>query len=221
LANLDPQSICDCIYDAIQKRWQQHKDLHNIVKDETLQRDVAELRSLSCIGAGLGGKTLASIFRSMCFDYRHYCGGLPDLLLFRARYTETNDRSTSLVDLGEWIGESFSKEKIEKGCIQAGLSMLRDDEFLGCSKNGDTIGVSQRNGSPKSAPIESITILPTKLSLRHNEKDVVVDTMLVEVKSANDRLDVRQEDWLNILDTKGRVCKFENKKESKKTSMKK
>jgi hypothetical protein len=215
LAHLDPQSICDSIYNAIQKRWQQHKDLHSIVKDESLQSDVAELRSLSCVAAGLGGKTLASIFRSMCFDYRHYCGGLPDLLLIRARFVKTRDSPTSLVDLGEWIGESFSKENIEQGSIQAGLNMLRDDEFLGCSKNGDSVG-TQRNSSRKSTPIEPITVMPRKLSLRHSEKDVVVDTVLVEVKSANDRLDARQEDWLNILGTNGRVCKFESKKDMKK-----
>jgi hypothetical protein len=36
----------------------------------------------------------------------------------------------------------------------------------------------------------------------------------VEVKSQNDRLDGRQEDWLNIIDNAGgyaRVCKFVGK----------
>jgi hypothetical protein len=48
--------------------------------------------------------------------------------------------------------------------------------------------------------------------------------MFVEVKSHSDRLDSRQEDWLNILDLHGnaRVCKFEkapkqNKNEKKKS----
>jgi hypothetical protein len=33
---------------------------------------------------------------------------------------------------------------------------------------------------------------------------------MVEVKSSNDRLDPRQEDWLNVIDRHGRarVCKF-------------
>jgi hypothetical protein len=45
--------------------------------------------------------------------------------------------------------------------------------------------------------------------------------MFVEVKSLNDRLGGRQEDWLNVLDRIGnaRVCKFgKRKKASKKTA---
>lgn len=91
--------------------------------------------------------------------------------------------------------------------------MLQDDEFLGCSKNGDSIGSSHKQGSSRTTPLEPITILPPKLSLEHNGKAVKVDTLLVEVKSANDRLDARQEDWLNVLGAKARVCKFHNKKE--------
>ena len=214
LSGLDPQSICNGLHDAVQKRWQHKDNMAEILKDESLQRDAKQLRSLSCIAAGLGGEVLARIFRPMCFDYRHFCGGLPDLLLVRARYSN-ND--TSLVDLGDWIGEAFSDEHIEKGKIKQGENMLRDDEFLGCTKNGDALGSSQKNIS-KTTPIEPITILPPRLSLEHNGKEVKVDTVLVEVKSANDRLDARQEDWLNILDESGRVCKFENKKEGKKRS---
>ena len=53
--------------------------------------------------------------------------------------------------------------------------------------------------------------MPEKLSLSHNSRVVKVECMFVEVKSQNDRLDARQEDWLNILDRFGnaRVCKFE------------
>mmetsp|Transcript_1828 Transcript_1828/g.2698 ORF Transcript_1828/g.2698 Transcript_1828/m.2698 type:complete len:90 (+) Transcript_1828:163-432(+) len=52
--------------------------------------------------------------------------------------------------------------------------------------------------------------LPPKLSLDHNGRKIKVQCMFVEVKSANDRLDGRQEDWLNVLDRHGsaRVCKF-------------
>jgi hypothetical protein len=39
--------------------------------------------------------------------------------------------------------------------------------------------------------------------------------MFVEVKSANDRLSERQEDWLSILEPLARVCKFVNAKEEK------
>lgn len=209
---LDPQSLCDSIYHAVQKRYQSHPDINGVLKDESLQRDMAQLRTLSCIAAGLGGKTLASIFRTLCFDYRHYCGGLPDLLLVRATYIKESG-GTSLVDLSDWIGESFSD--VENGSAQRGASMITDDEFLGCSKNGDGLVGSQKS-SRKSSTMEPIASLPVRLSLKYSEKDIVVETLLVEVKSANDRLDPRQEDWLNILDSNARVCKFETKKKAKK-----
>ena len=214
ISHLDQQSLCDSIFHAVQKRYESHQDVNGVLRDESLQRDMAQLRTLSCVAAGLGGKALAAIFRSLCFDYRHYCGGLPDLLLVRATYINENG-GTSLVDLSE-IGESFSD--VENGSAQRGASMIIDDEFLGCSKNGDSLLGSQQS-SRKASTIEPITSLPVRLSLKYSDKDVVVETILVEVKSANDRLDPRQEDWLNILDSKARVCKFESKKTKKAKSL--
>eukprot|EP00804_Cyclotella_cryptica_P013630 CCRYP_012948-RA/>CCRYP_012948-RA protein AED:0.21 eAED:0.21 QI:450/1/1/1/0/0/2/121/1455 len=217
ISRLGPQSICDILYDAVQQRWQRHENAHLVQKDKTLQKDMMDLRSLSCVAAGLGGAALASICRSLCFDYRHYSGGLPDLLLIRARYVADADSDvpSTLVDLGDWVGEAFAKENIERGRIVNGLNMLMDDEFLGCSKNGDGLIGSQRrdNSTGKVSLGESLASLPPRLLLSHNGKKVVVDTIFVEVKSANDRLDGRQEDWLNILDrtANARVCKFEKK----------
>ena len=222
LTHLDSQSICNNLHGCIQRRYLQHKSVEGIIADESLQRDMRELRSLSCVAAGLGGKVLASVFRSLCFDYRHYSGGLPDILLIRAQYANS-DGPSSLVNLGDWIGEEFAKDNIEKGCIQRAVSMLKDDEFLGCSKNGDGLVINarpQNSNTQKVAPNEPVTSLPPKLILIHDGKDVAVDTILVEVKSANDRLDLRQEDWLNILDVNARVCKFENKNTQKKKRMK-
>ena len=61
-----------------------------------------------------------------------------------------------------------------------------------------------------------VPAFPAKLQLVHNEEPVAVDCMFVEVKSENDRLDARQEDWLNIIDVfaDARVCKFGSKKKS-------
>jgi hypothetical protein len=206
---LDSQSICHSLYDAVRKRFNLYESSRDVVKDKILQRDMAELRSLSCVAAGLGGAALSSIFRCFCYDYRHYCGGLPDLLLVRARYVRNAEEST-LVDLGDWIGEGFSK-----GRILSGLYMLSDDDFLGCSKNGDGLSGSQRRRTSSSRVMEEpFTSLPQNLCLVHNSKEVFVETVFVEVKSASDRLDARQEDWLNILDgvSNARVCKFESKK---------
>ena len=36
------------------------------------------------IAAGLGGVALAAILAALCLNYKHFGGGLPDLLLMRA-----------------------------------------------------------------------------------------------------------------------------------------
>lgn len=61
--------------------------------------------------------------------------------------------------------------------------------------------------------------MPLRLMLEHGGRAVRVECMMVEVKSANDRLDARQEDWLNILDQHGnaRVCKFEDTRKKRRT----
>ena len=172
---------------------------------------------------------LAAIFRCLFFDYRHYSGGLPDLLLVRALYDDNGEDnghdndSCKLVDLGEWVGESFSQEHQSKEQIKKAANMFedRDDEFLGCSKVGDSGGrtnnsfqkkgrrqssqKSQEEAKPKAPPE-----MPTGLDFHHNGRKVRAECLFVEVKSQNDRLDARQEDWLNILDKYGnaRVCKF-------------
>ena len=71
------------------------------------------------LAAGFGGLQLSAMFHCLLFDYRHYSGGLPDLLLVRARYetpgaVAEHEKPLSLIDLGAWVGKEFSTElKIE------------------------------------------------------------------------------------------------------------
>ena len=245
LTNLEamtPQEICNAVYESVMQRLQLVTDeklgpIHP--KDVFLSRDIGELRTLCLIAAGLGGRSLAAIFRCLCFDYRHYSGGLPDLLLGRALYVEggtENDGAGDgeLVDLGDWIGEAFSSESIKEGEVVKLARILadRDDEFLGCDKVGESgaSASSKRWSQRKHQPVRSFNQatsqdnskngvdagnpLPSKLILSHNGRSIRCECMFVEVKSANDRLDVRQEDWLNVLDRVGnaRVCKFDKQK---------
>ena len=173
---------------------------------------------------------VAAIFRCYFFDYRFYSGGLPDLLLVRAKFTST----TTLVDLGDWIGEAFDAKYIAELEAHQRASLLgdRDDDFLGCSKVGDSGGggnsrsrSTSRNRQPPNsvqAAVSSIPELPERLELSHNGTPVDVECMFVEVKSLNDRLDARQEDWLNVLSKFGsaRVCKFGDGKEKGKKGKK-
>jgi len=222
LSHQTDQSMCDLVYDSVKARWDSHANDESRMKDVNLLGDVAELRTLSMIAAGLGGRALSSMFRALAFDYRHYSGGLPDLLLARARYHQTctsgDNEDTQFVDLGEWIGEAFCKDYVEEENLNRSIRMLadKDDDFLGCSKNVDS-GQNKFSSKKKRQKISVLPTFPSKLELVHHEKQVVVDCMFIEVKSANDRLDARQEDWLNIIDmcAGARVCKFGSKKQSK------
>jgi hypothetical protein len=239
LSKLDGENLSNFVYDSINNRVQYVNSSHR--PDLTLEHDVQHTRTLSMLAVGFGGKMLASIFRCFFFDYRHYSGGLPDLLLVRALYeksTATDDEQ--LVVLGEWVGETFSEKHQDAVKAKQAYQLLggdTDDDFLGCSKVGDSGGRNTNSRFKRSSRTrnsfgptneneedEVNVSMPDRLSLNHNSRSIKVECMFVEVKSHSDRLDSRQEDWLNILDLHGnaRVCKFEkapkqNKNEKKKS----
>lgn len=227
--------------------------------DRFLNNDVKELRTLSMIASGFGGKALAGIFRCLCFDYRHYCGGMPDLLLVKATSHSTSsngDEDVTSVPLKDWIGEAFQSESENRAASQLAKILLdRDDEFLGCDKSSEVSNSSMfsssssrkstaRNENKKVKDEESRNddndskatantssnvgglVMGDMLNMTYEGNIVKVQCMLVEVKSHNDRLSERQEDWLNILNyfmgRNTRVCKFiqNNRKRKSKTKMK-
>jgi hypothetical protein len=219
LSGLEAQELSDFVYRSIESRLKYSTETFHT--DPTLERDILQVRSISMLAAGFGGKMLAAVFRCFFFDYRHYSGGLPDLTLIRAVYEDHGiSENERLVDLGEWVGEAFCPKRRAEQEAQQAASIFedQDDEFLGCRKVGDSGGrtanrFSSRAGRPpqqrREEPAEKLE-LPPRLELHHGDRKVKVECMLVEVKSQNDRLDPRQEDWLNILDKHGnaRVCKF-------------
>ena len=189
LSATNGQALCDLVYDAVASKLE-HACL-NKLKDPFLTQDIVQVRTFSALAAGFGGKCLAAIFRCFLFDYRHYSGGLPDLHLFRAvyKYQFKTQRCSTLVDLGDWIGESFSVENQQSYDYQKVLHALVDDEFLGLDKPN-----SRQTRTKVSGPSEiavklnniSNTILPERLQLCHNDNTVEVECMMVEVKSSNE-----------------------------------
>ena len=237
LEEQNDQSLCDLVYDSIVARLELLGE--GRVQTELLARDIQQIRTLSMLAAGFGGRQLSAMFRCLLFDYRHYSGGLPDLLLVRASFKNDNNSlneekpKLDLVDLGEWVGEQFSEaSKIAQEAMSGSNILIdKDDEFLGCSKVGDSGAQStsrwrrgaprrqtSRNDSTNNSDDWCIDKLPPRLVLRHDDRDVRVQCMFVEVKSLTDRLDGRQEDWLNVLDRVGnaRVCKFGDGKKTRK-----
>ena len=213
LTRSSPQEICDLVYSSICARVQYHERS----KDPSVQSDVKNMKSLALIAAGCGGAQLAAAFRCFFFDYRHYSGGLPDLTLVRGVYDDNGE----IVDLSRWIGEGFDASVQADRQDQNGVAMLADEEFLGCNKVGDS-APSRRGRSSRrtnAAPPSVVQVSPAKLDLSLDGRRINPQCLFVEVKSSNDRLDPRQEDWLNILDRYGgnaRVCKFVESRKSKK-----
>ena len=201
LEQLGSQAIADLVFDTVKARLgDPTNNQQRLSSDMALSRDIQQLRTLCMLAAGLGGALLAAAFRCMLFDYRHFSGGLPDLLLARAHYVGDGSTLKQLVNLGEWVGEGFSVEAQEEKDVASRAAILidRDDEFLGCNKMGDSAsGTSNRwsrSKAPKKVPCANVT-LPEPLKLVHNGQPVQIQCMFVEVKSSNDRLDGRQEDW--------------------------
>ncbi|GKY97456.1 hypothetical protein MPSEU_000704000 [Mayamaea pseudoterrestris] len=220
------QDISNLVYDSVVARHTYMQSIGH--RDPTSVDDISRVRTLSLIAAGLGGKCLASIFKCMCFDYRHFRGGMPDLLLIRASACDNDDDSFNTIDLGDFVGESFSVESQSEIQAKRSQMIIGDEDFLGCSmgdagatnsfkRNRSWAATSSTSSSPQTLGGAVEISLPERLQLLHNNLLVRVETMLVEVKSVNDRLDPRQHDWLNVLSLHGnaRVCKFE-KKHSKK-----
>ena len=131
-----------------------------------------------------------------------------------------DNTSFTFIQLADWIGEGFSQRQIDEKNIQFHTSMLsdRDDEFLGQPKSADAFPSQQQYSRRKNNSIAGIQLpsFPELLEFVHEERRVRADCMFVEVKSANDRLSERQEDWLSILESSAnaRVCKFTSSKVS-------
>ena len=227
LEKMTPQEISDFVYQSVCSRKYIADKSTKTTTDKLLENDIHELRTLSMIAAGFGGKMLSQIFRALCFDYRHYSGGLPDLLLVRAfsQHSE-EEKKFQMVDLGVWVGEAFveGNTKMNRGFGLAKSIVYGDDEFLGCNpeelrgKKQKQHFYSKNIGMSHDVEKQSCD-LPPRLLLTFENRSVTVECMFVEVKSSNDRLDERQLDWLNLLDLKGnaRVCKFETSSKRKKS----
>lgn len=212
LCGLSSQELCDAVFDsAISRLHYMHQSGR---KDPALDRDLAQIRTLSAVAAGYGGVQLAAAFTCFFFDYRSYAGGLPDVQLFRAVQRDKENSKTKVID-PSWIGEQFSIEHQEAANAKQLQQLFfgDDDEYLGCSKDssGQWRKSSARGTSQRKGRVPSLADIPPKLELIYNGAEVRIECMSVEVKSSNDVLSRRQVDWLNVLDQNGysaRVCKF-------------
>ena len=224
IESMSPQNLADLVFESVTLRLESAKKHGTrFLNDQTLCKDVQQVKTLSMLAAGFGGYLLASMFRLLSFDYRHYGAGLPDLLLVRAfvnkRLCASSKASdltgnNELLNLSEWIGEVFQKSPTST----SGILDDRDEEFLRGSISEKYTGASASNRRNKdSENLLTKELHPERLILISNGLPVIVECVFVEVKSHSDKLDDRQEDWLNILDhhENARVCKFHSSKKKK------
>ncbi len=121
------------------------------------------------------------------------------------------DNTQQLVDLDCWVGEIFQGQATNNASILTD----RDEEFIDGNnierRSLSSISRRQRNEIVRNVDYSS------KLLLENAGKPVQIQCLFVEVKSQNDTLDERQEDWINILDQYGnaRICKFKSKPKKK------
>jgi hypothetical protein len=197
LAKLVGEDLSNVVYDSVASRLAYLCAQKR--RDPFLDRDIMQVRTLSALAAGFGGQCLSSIFRCLLFDYRHYSGGLPDLHLFRVLYdcddTATATECSGLVDLGDWIGESFSKENHHVLGVHRAFDLLSDGgEFLGFTDSATNYrkarGGSRQSAhpseNPKQSTVLSVDILPNRLELTHNGRLLQVECLMVEVKSSTE-----------------------------------
>lgn len=217
LSQLSSQDLSNLIFTCVTNRKEMLLEKgRKLNSDPQLLQDMKEVRTLSLIAVGIGGKLLAAMFRCLCYDYRQYSGGLADLTLVRAKFQRDSDcQIDEELDWGRWIGESFAVEKSSGG---GAMLLDRDDEFLGGALNDKQKSSSSSNGAKRPNVVTEIDMDGKEaLELMYNGQLVDVETIFVEVKSVNDTLDERQEDWLNVIGGFGeaRVCKFESSKKKK------
>ena len=187
--------ICRKIHENIQRR------IENCPKGKRtyilLDNDMNKIRTLSMVACGLGGSAMASIFRCISFDYRHYCGGLPDLLLTKSLVdTEKGKKHQKIIPLDKWIGEAFTCQELHLGKANQVYKLLfdRDMEFLGCEQSSDTKPIFSRrkkfnqagteNASNNIPDYDDTVSAPSKveeLKMIYNEKNVIVHCLFVEV----------------------------------------
>ena len=159
-----------------------------------------DIETLAVVAGCIGGKFLANLFRVLASNYRHWGGGMPDLLLWRI-----HNREKSI-----WV----AKDLKDTNAIDEGFSL------------GNTI----QKIEPNFAMISTTEITHTFETDRHqkildcfainSDDPIKCDILFIEVKGPRDRLDGRQMAWLNKLISFGipaGVCRI---KEPKKVSSK-
>ena len=134
----------------------------------------------------------------------------------KAAIVAVSDVLTSDDGFGLFSGKKLSlKKPMRGGSSVAGASNGSNDGNVEQEALENPYLDDPNQNSSNSAPTSSTSIdLPRKLTTTHQGRKIEFQTMFVEVKSANDNLDSRQVDWINIMNSAGieaRVCKFRSR----------
>lgn len=141
-----------------------------------------DLRLLATCAAAIGGQVLSEIFRTLADDYHHFCGGLPDLFLWRWNKSNSN----SIDGLPGEASKLFEPSRI---CVG--------------QEKQSSVNV-EASASPFSMYAADLDAMEATI----REHPHGLQSKFVEVKGPRDTLMARQEIWLQTLfeATKSKGC---------------
>ena len=180
-----------------------------------------KLKSLQAIAVCIGGKALAGIFRNLAIDFKHFSGGLPDLLMIRVRPKDNCDGEYQF-DYCSWLGCDWESLTTKKDSPSSPFLLSGDIFSLSSrlSQKQPTLSAAATSIQEDTIFDEAVEIEPIiNKSIAHNictDEDLVLPSSLssdqsllifestfVEVKGPTDRLSYRQIVWLKVLNASG------------------
>jgi len=174
---------------------------------------------LQTIAVCVGGKGLAGICRALCVNYKHFHGGLPDLLLVKGCRRATSGGDWENVNLDQMVGGAGVRARglaaKDEGDWED-LRLRREEpnfqkvDIIHTSKSG----VEDAFMEGKNLVVQDSRHLGVLLD---EDFEYSFKCQMVEVKGPNDHLMERQRLWLEILVSSGidaRVCRVVEKKGS-------
>jgi hypothetical protein len=230
---LDLQStVCPAVMaKKVLMAWEEHKGTMVRGFDWRPNRH-SPLALLQAVAVCVGGKALSGIFRALSVDYRHFSGGMPDLILFRAvrcsvdalksQHGGAGGCEVEVVSAAEWMGESLAALadpllRAEKR-VHASHSMWSKEEDLRgpCTNDSKHQKTIERHETSASTDCGAGVVGDTGCGQDIGDEEIVVNPLwryelrLVEVKGPSDRLSERQRAWIVVLRAAGvdcRVCR--------------
>ena len=140
-----------------------------------------DIEILAVVAGCIGGRFLANLFLVLASNYRHWGGGMPDLLLWRI-----NNREKTVWDAKDLKGMDMLDEEFRLENIM--------------QKHEPNIGkIPAQKAQVHVRPLDTRKFWIVLMTHSNSDDPVKCDILFIEVKGPRDRLDGRQTAWLKKL----------------------